>query len=47
MIHKYVRGPAELASALRAAQTAVPQLVEAAAAMALRVAADPNNPEAR
>ena len=41
MIHEYVRDPAELASALRAAHAAVPLLADAAAAMVARVMADP------
>ncbi|MDP1691426.1 MAG: hypothetical protein Q8L49_05640 [Burkholderiaceae bacterium] len=36
MIQEYVRDPAELASALMAAHTAVPLLADAAAAMARR-----------
>ena len=36
MIHEYVRYPAELASALRAAHAAVPLLADAAAAMVAR-----------
>lgn len=38
MIHEYVRDPAELAAALMAAHAAVPLLVDAAAAMARRIA---------
>ena len=47
MIHAYVRDPAERASALRVAHAAVPLLADAAAAMALRVMAGPENPEHR
>lgn len=47
MIHEYVRDPAELASTLMAGHAAVPLLANAAAAMALRVAADPSNPKGR
>ena len=47
MIHEYVRDPAELASALRAAHAAVPLLADAAAAMVARVMSDPESPECR
>jgi len=46
MIHEYVRDPAELAAALRAAERAVPQLVAAADHMAalVQAAAQPGRP---